>query len=77
VVMGHGFGLNPSTMAEIMIGAAYENILPGLECVGPLKAADTVTNETLDISLGYLDVPNSPGLSVTFDDEKLARYRVD
>ena len=77
VVMGHGFGLNPSTMAEIMIGAAYENILPGLECVGPLKAADTVTNETLDISQGYLEVPNSPGLSVTFDDEKLARYRID
>ena len=77
VVMGHGFGLNPSTMAEIIVGAAFENIIPGLECVGPLKAADTVTKEVLDISPGYFAVPNSPGLSVTFDDEKLARYRID
>ena len=77
VVMGHGFGLNPSTMAEITVGAAFENILPGLECVGPLKAADTVTREALDISSGYFAVPTEPGLSVTFDDEKLARYRID
>ena len=77
VVMGQGFGLNPSTMAEIMVGAAFENILPGLECVGPLKAADTVTKEALDISQGYFALPTNPGLSVTFDDEKLARYRID
>jgi len=36
-----------------------------------------VTKEVLDISPGYFAVPNSPGLSVTFDDEKLARYRID
>ena len=36
-----------------------------------------MTKEVLDISPGYFAVPNSPGLSVTFDDEKLARYRID
>ena len=77
VVMGHGFGLNPF-MAEIMVGAAFENILPGLECVGPLKAAfDTVTKEALDISQGYFALPTNPGLSVTFDDEKLLAIGFD
>ena len=31
VVVGHGFGLSLSTMAEIMLGATSNNILPGLE----------------------------------------------
>ena len=34
VVIGHGFGLNLSTMAEIMIGATSNNVLPGLNVLG-------------------------------------------
>jgi L-alanine-DL-glutamate epimerase-like enolase superfamily enzyme len=77
VVLGHGFGLDPGTMAEIMLGATSHNVMPGLECVGPLKVADTVATTRLDISSGELVVPDGPGLGMTLDDEKLERYRLD
>ncbi|MDB5578946.1 MAG: hypothetical protein JWR80_4122, partial [Bradyrhizobium sp.] len=54
VVIGHGFGLDPSTLAEIMLAASSRNVLPGLECVGPLKVTDTVATTRLDISSGSL-----------------------
>ena len=49
VVIGHGFGLNPSTMAEIIVGQLLKISYLVLN-VGPLKATDTVTKEALDIS---------------------------
>ena len=76
VVLGHGFGLDLSTMAEIMLGATSRNIVPGLECVGPLKVVDTVATTRLDIGSGSLDLPSGPGLGIELDDEKLARYSV-
>jgi len=76
VVMGHGFGLDMSTMAEIMVGASSSNILTGLECVGPLKVKDTVSRTRLDISLGSLKVPDGAGLAMDLDMEKLAKYTV-
>ena len=59
--MGHGFGLDLSTIAEIMIGATSRNILPGLECVGPLKVTDTVATTRLDIGKGSIALPSGPG----------------
>jgi len=76
VVMGHGFGLDMSTMAEIMVGASSSNILPGLECVGPLKVKDTVAKTRLDISAGSFQVPDGAGLTIDLDEEKLALYTV-
>jgi muconate cycloisomerase len=76
VVMGHGFGLDMSTMAEIMVGASSSNILTGLECVGPLKVKDTVSQTRLDISSGSLKVPDGAGLAMDLDMEKLAKYTV-
>jgi muconate cycloisomerase len=64
--MGHGFGLDMSTMAEIMVGASSSNILTGLECVGPLKVKDTVSQSRLDISSGSLKVPNGAGLALSY-----------
>ncbi|MDH3702847.1 MAG: mandelate racemase/muconate lactonizing enzyme family protein [Alphaproteobacteria bacterium] len=74
VVLGHGFGLDLSTMAEIMLGATSHNIVPGLECVGPLKVVDTVATTRLDIGSGSLALPSGPGLGIDLDDEKLAQY---
>jgi len=74
VVLGHGFGLDLSTMAEIMLGATSRNILPGLECVGPLKVVDTVATTRLDISGGSMALPSGPGLGIDLDEEKLVRY---
>src|SRR5690606_5156963 len=78
-VIGHGFGLDPSTVAEIMLAATSRNVVPGLECVGPLKVVDTVTKTRLDISGGSLALaalPQGPGLGLELDEAKLAKYRM-
>ena len=74
VVIGHGFGLDPSTLAEIMLAASSRNVLPGLECVGPLKVKDTVATTRLDISSGSLPLPDGPGLGISLDENKLEKY---
>ena len=76
VVIGHGFGLDPSTIAEIMLAASSRNVLAGLECVGPLKVTDTVTTTRLDISKGSIPLPPGPGVGVTLDEAKLQQYRL-
>jgi muconate cycloisomerase len=75
-VIGHGFGLDPSTVAEIMLAASSRNVLPGLECVGPLKVVDTVATTRLDISKGSLPVPDGVGLGISLDEARLERYRM-
>jgi L-alanine-DL-glutamate epimerase-like enolase superfamily enzyme len=77
VVIGHGFGLDPSTLAEIMLAASSRNVLPGLECVGPLKVKDTVATTRLDISSGSIPLPEGPGLGISLDESKLEQYRLD
>lgn len=74
VVIGHGFGLGINTMAEIMVAATSDNVLEGLECVGPLKTSDDIVTRKLDLSRGSIAVPDVPGLGVTLDEEKIARY---
>ncbi len=75
VVIGHGFGLDPSTLAECMLSATSRNVLAGLECVGPLKVVDTVTTTRLDISTGTLLLTDAAGLGVSLDEAKLEKYR--
>ncbi len=76
-VVGHGFGLGVNTMAEIMLAATSANVLDGLECVGPLKTADDIITRRIDLSRGSLALPGGPGLGVTLDDAKVAKYRLD
>ncbi len=76
-VVGHGFGLGPHTMAEIMVAATSNNVLDGLECVGPLKTQEDVVTQKLDLSGGSLALPDGPGLGVTLDDAKLTQYRLE
>jgi L-Ala-D/L-Glu epimerase len=76
-VVGHGFGLGVNTMAEIMLAATSANVIDGLECVGPLKTADDIVTRKLDISSGSLPLPAGPGLGVTLDDAKIAKYRLE
>ncbi len=75
VVIGHGFGLGINTMAEIMLAATSEAVLQGLECVGPLKTADDIVTNKLDLGRGRMDLPGGPGLGVELDAERLERYR--
>ena len=76
VVIGHGFGLGVNTVAEIMLASTSSAVLPGLECVGPLKTADDIVTQKLDLTRGELSLPGGPGLGVTLDEEKMARYAV-
>lgn len=76
-VIGHGFGLGVNTMAEIMLAATASNVIDGLECVGPLKTADDIVTHKLDLGAGTLALPPGPGLGVTLDDAKLAKYRFE
>jgi muconate cycloisomerase len=62
-------------MAEIMMAATADCVLDGLECVGPLKTADDIIEQRLDITAGSLALPAGPGLGVTLDAEKLERFR--
>jgi len=76
-VVGHGFGLGVNTMSEIMLAATSTNVIEGLECVGPLKTGDDIVTHKLDLSAGSLALPPGPGLGVTLDDARIAKYRFD
>ena len=73
-VLGHGFGLGVNTMAEIMLAATSHNVIDGLECVGPLKMADDIVADRLDLSHGSLSLPEGQGLAVILDTTKVERY---
>jgi muconate cycloisomerase len=76
VVIGHGFGLGVNTVAEIMLACTSKDVLPGLECVGPLKTVDDIVRSKLDITGGSLQLPHGPGLGVMLDDQKIQMYEV-
>lgn len=76
-VVGHGFGLGVNTMCEVMLAATSSNVIDGLECVGPLKTRDDIVTHKLDLSTGSIALPPGPGLGVTLDDAKLAKYKFE
>lgn len=76
-VVGHGFGLGVNTMCEIMLAATSDNVIDGLECVGPLKTKDDIVTHKLDLTKGSIALPSGPGLGVTLDDAKLAKYKFE
>ena len=76
-VVGHGFGLGISTVAEIMLAATADSVIEGLECVGPLKTSDDITTAKLDLTAGSLPLPDGPGFGVALDDAKLAKYGIE
>jgi L-alanine-DL-glutamate epimerase-like enolase superfamily enzyme len=75
VVIGHGFGLALSTLAEATLAATSAAVLPGCEAVGPLKMSADVVIDPLDLGHGVLKLPDTPGLGATIDPHALSRYR--
>lgn len=75
LVIGHGFGLTIHTLAEVHLAATSSVFLPAIESVGPEKMMDDVVDRPLDIGSGRIPVPVAPGLGVSFDEDKLERYR--
>jgi muconate cycloisomerase len=77
VVIGHGFGLTLSTLAEAAVAATSDAVIPGCEAVGPLKMAGDVVTEPVRLGGGVLHLVDAPGLGATIDAEALKRYRVE
>ena len=75
VVIGHGFGLTLSTLAEATLAATSAAVLPGCEAVGPLKMSADVVTVPVDLSQGVLKLPDTPGLGATIDPAALAKHR--
>ena len=76
VVVGHGFGLTPSTLAEAALAAVSEAVIDGCEAVGPLKMAGDVVAEPVSLEAGTLRLSQAPGLGAAIDPDALKRYRV-
>lgn len=77
VVIGHGFGLTLSTLAEAAVAATSAAVLPGCEAVGPLKMAGDVVGDPVVLDSGVIRLPEGPGLGATVDPDALKRYTVE
>jgi muconate cycloisomerase len=75
VVVGHGFGLTLSTLAEATVAAVSPAVLDGCEAVGPLKMAGDVVTAPAVLDHGVITLPDTPGLGAEVDREALARYQ--
>ena len=75
VVIGHGFGLTLSTLAEAAVAAVHPAVLEGCEAVGPLKMAGDVVTAPVLLDHGVVELPDRPGLGADVDLPALARYR--
>ena len=77
VVVGHGFGLTLSTLAEGAVASTCDAVMPGCEAVGPLKMAGDVVGDPINLTGGVLRLTDAPGLGATIDPDALKRYRVE
>ena len=77
VVIGHGFGLTLSTLAEAAVAATSDAVIAGCEAVGPLKMAGDVVTEPVRLGGGVLHLVDAPGLGATIDGQALKRYRIE
>jgi len=75
-VVGHGFGLSPSTLAEVQVAACSGAVLPGCEAVGPLKMAGDVVTEPLVLDHGVVSLSDAPGFGFSIDPDAVKRLRV-
>jgi muconate cycloisomerase len=76
VVLGHGFGLTISTLAEAAVAAVSDAVIDGCEAVGPLKMAGDVVADPVRLDTGVIRLSDAPGLGATIDPDALKRYRV-
>lgn len=63
------------TAAAAHVYCAVPNVTYGSELFGPRLLAEDVVTEPLEYRDGTLRVPGGPGLGVTLDEDKLARFR--
>jgi L-Ala-D/L-Glu epimerase len=76
VVLGHGFGLTLSTLAEAAVAAVSTAVIDGCEAVGPLKMAGDVVADPVHLDDGVIRLADEPGLGATVHADLLKRYRI-
>ena len=76
VVLGHGFGLTLSTLAEAAVAAVSTAVIDGCEAVGPLKMAGDVVTDPVRLDDGVIRLSDTPGLGASIDADLLKRYRI-
>ena len=78
--MGNAANLHLSAAleGEVLPGVITVNTLEGREQtkVGGIFYTDDVITEPFKYEDGFLQVPDSPGLGIELDEEKMAKYRV-
>ena len=73
--VSHGWNTAIGVAADLQLAAALP-VAHYVEYMTPCDYIDNVTNEPFVIdSEGYLEIPDRPGLGITLNAEKLARYR--
>jgi muconate cycloisomerase len=85
IAQAAGIGLYGGTMLEGAVGtvasaqlfSTFAGLEWGTELFGPLLLTEEILVEPLDYSEFSLQVPTGPGLGITLDEEKLARFRRD
>ena len=77
VVIGHGFGLTLSTLAEAAVAATCAAVMPGCEAVGPLKMAGDVVKDPVDLTEWRAASHGCARSRRTIDPDALKRYRVE
>ena len=75
VVIGHGFGLTISTLAEATVAAVCDAVREGCEAVGPLKMAGDVVTEPAMLDRGVIRLSDLPGFGVDIDPQALGQVR--
>lgn len=74
-VLKHSLGeLGPATVAGLHVIASTPNFLPASQSYVALLADDVVEGGPLRYEDGCLAVPDGPGLGVSLDEDRVARY---
>jgi L-alanine-DL-glutamate epimerase-like enolase superfamily enzyme len=63
-----------SSTAHLHVLATIPNLTSGNQTYGTMIADDVVQEPTRDFQQGALKVPDAPGIGVTLDPDKVARY---
>jgi L-alanine-DL-glutamate epimerase-like enolase superfamily enzyme len=75
--VGHGWNTALGVAADLQLAAALPNV-DLVEYIGGSSYVDGITTEPFRLDAeGYLTIPDRPGLGVTLDRDKLARYVPD
>jgi len=77
LVIGQGICSSLEAAAEAHLACAYPHVYPVAEMVGPAKLQGDLVSPALDLSNGYLDLPEGPGLGVELSEEALRKYSLN